>query len=608
MELVRNEQGSRTTPSVVALSGSGDLLVGAPAQRQAIMNPALTISEVKRLVGLRHNSDQVRQAQNILQYEIIAAPNGDAWVQLDKLQMSPQEVQSHTLECLAAAASKFHGKAIKRAVITVPAFFDETQRKSVRDAAEIAGLAVERLITEPTAAAISYGYGELDRKTIVVVDLGGGTLDVTVMAVSDANFKVLATCGDNILGGADFDRVIAQHLAEQFLEQAKTDVRQDPVAMQRLLIEAETAKKALSQTDSATISLPYLAEKDGQPLNFDFTMTRELFSTLAGDLVERIVGPCRDAVASAGIEAGAIDDVILVGGMTRSPIISDKVGELFQRRPSIRINPDEAIAMGAALVAASLSGHIDGMRLIDVAPRSIGIRGAGGTFVPLIKQSTPLPATARKVFRTTENNQPSFELFILQGESEKAADNRRLCHVVVEPIPLKPAGEVMLEVVFFLDHAGTLRVEAKERGSKDLISVAVEAYSGLTSSQVERLATKRRLARGDTEGAPTPMAPSEVMGGFSIDFGEPTVPATPAALASVSSLSEADLFGDAAKAEEPKAASVEPTPKKTQRVATADPAPRPQTVVPDRGGPPLPLLVGVGVALIALVAVAVFVL
>ncbi|MCP4447804.1 MAG: Hsp70 family protein [Myxococcales bacterium] len=518
VNIVHNQQGDRTTPSVLAIEADDTITVGAPARRQAVMNPTSTISEVKRLVGLRFDSPQVTAARGVLPYEICSATNGDAWTSVCGKKYSPVELQAFILEELAAASSKFIGRGAKRVVITVPAFFDETQRQAVRDAAKIAGLVVERILSEPTAAALAYGYAQFDNRHIAVVDLGGGTLDVTVMKVDQGKFEVLGTDGDNALGGADFDRTLAQHFAADILLKHGVDVSCDPVAMQRLIGDAEVAKRELTQRNTCDISLPYLTQSEKGPVNFEFQLTQELYETLVADLVERIAAPCREAVSLAGLRPSQLDDVILVGGMTRSPVVQAKVKELFQRKPLLRINPDEAVAMGAALLGAGISGKLDEVSFVDVAPRSIGLRAAGDRFVPLIKKSTTLPARCRKGFKTTRDDQRSFELDIFQGESPKASENRSLAHVTVDPITRKPAGEVVLEVTFEVDAHGALVVLAKERGENSPITVAVEPTSGLTSSQVEHLAATHAQKRpevlesgGDLEAE---------MGGFGISIGK----------------------------------------------------------------------------------------
>ncbi len=513
IEIVRNAQGDRTTPSVISLREDASVVVGAPARRQAVMNPRDTISEVKRLVGLPFYSPEVSAARAILPYEIFRSENGDAWVKACGRTLSPQEVQAYILEELVRSASNFLGKKVDRAVITVPAFYDETQRQAVRDASAIAGLTVARILSEPTAAALAYGYSDLDLRTIAVVDLGGGTLDVTIMKIDRGKFKVLATDGDNTLGGADFDRTLANHFAANIQETHGLDVRPDPIAMQRLLTEAEVAKKILSERDSAEIQLPYLAQKGATTINFSYVLNKEEYEEIVTPLVERITTPCSRAVTQAGLRASQLDDVILIGGMTRSPIVNKQIGKLFQRKPLLRINPDEAVAMGAALLGASLSGFIDDIQFSDVVPRTIGLSAAGDSYVPLIKKSSLLPALCRKAFATTRDNQESFELEILQGEATIASDNRRLLQISISPITAGPAGEVIVEIGIKMDNDGSLSVQAKERGSNVEKNVTIEASSGLRKDALQALCQAHSAERGPGH---TGGGSVEKLGGFSI--------------------------------------------------------------------------------------------
>jgi molecular chaperone DnaK len=500
LNIIRNKQGENTTPSVLTSAPDGTVVVGTLARRQAVMNPKGTISEVKRLVGLRYDSPIVQSAKEILPYEITRAANGDAFVKMGERVLSPQEAQAYILEELAGAASEFLGTPVESAVITVPAFFDQTQRQAVRDAAVIAGLHTARILSEPTAAALAYGYAQLDNRRIAVVDLGGGTLDVAIMSVDKGHFEVLATDGDNQLGGADFDRTLARHFAKHIAETHDLDVTDDPVAMQRLLAESETVKRTLTQQNFAEVNLPYLAQKDTEVVNFDYRVTREEYEGLVADLVDRVTMPCKAALEQAGLRASQLDDVILIGGMTRSPLVQGPIGALFQRKPLQRINPDEAVATGAAILGAGISGSLDEVTFVDVAPRSVGIRASGDSYVTLIKKSSKLPASCRKAFSTTRDQQQSFELEILQGESEVASENRPLATVSVAPITQAPAGDVILELKVQMDEAGALVVHAKEKGSEDPTSVAIEPFSGLTPSNVKSLMEKH----GNTVPSPAP--------------------------------------------------------------------------------------------------------
>ncbi len=507
MDIIRNVQGDRLTPSVISLHSGGKIetiVVGAPARRQAVMNPTDTISEVKRLIGQRFSSPEVTAARSILPYSIVEATNGDAWVELKGKQFSPQEIQAYILEELVSAASNFIGKQVESAVITVPAFYDETQRQAVRDSAAIAGIEVSRILSEPTAAALSYGYLQMDKRRIAIVDLGGGTLDVTVMSVDRGRFVVLATDGDNLLGGADFDRVIAKHFSDILQSQHGLDVSCDPVAMQRLLEAAESAKKTLTELSVAEISLPYLAQDGANPVDFNTKLTIEEYEKLVQNLVDRIEAPCTAAVTQAGLRPSELDDVILIGGMTRSPVVNKRIGALFQRRPLLRINPDEAVAMGAALLGASIAGDTDQIHFVDVAARTVGLRAAGDTYVPLIQKSSRLPATCRKGFRTTRDNQQSFELDILQGESPTASQNRKLSHISIAPISQKPAGQVMLELRIEMNATGALVVHAKEKGASEELQSQIQPFSGLTENQVIDLAAQHKRQQKRVASTPAP--------------------------------------------------------------------------------------------------------
>lgn len=490
LNIVRNKQGENTTPSVLTSAPDESVVVGTLARRQAVMNPKGTVSEVKRLVGLRYDSPIIQAAKEILPYEITPAANGDAFVKMGERVLSPQEAQAYILEELASAASEFLGAPVESAVITVPAFFDQTQRQAVRDAATIAGLHTARILSEATAAAMAYGYAQLDNRRIAVVDLGGGTLDVAIINVDKGHFEVLATDGDNQLGGADFDRTLARHFAKNIAETHDLDVIDDPVAMQRLLAEAEQVKKTLTQQSSAKVSLPYLAQTDTEVINFDYRVTRKEYEGLVASLVDRITVPCKAALEQAGLRASQLDDVILIGGMTRSPLVQEPISALFERKPLQRINPDEAVATGAAILGAGISGSLDEVTFVDVAPVSVGICADGDSFVTLIRKFSKLPAMCRKAFSTTRDQQESFELEILQGESEVASENRPLATVRVAPITQAPAGDVTLELKVEIDEAGALVVHANEKGSEDPTSVAIEPFSGLTPSNVTSLMEK----------------------------------------------------------------------------------------------------------------------
>jgi molecular chaperone DnaK len=518
-EVVLNEHGDRTTPSVVAFLEGGKVMVGAPAWRQAIMNPRRTVIGVKRLVGRRYDSAVVRALAEAIPYEVSDALNGDARVKIGEQLVSPQEVQAYILEELRAAATKFTGATVSRAVVTAPAFFDEIQRQAVRDAAEIAGFESCRVLAEPTAAAFAYGYANLQEKRVAVVDLGGGTLDITVMKIDQGRCEVLATDGDLLLGGYDFDRALVAAFAAEIRAAHGFDIYSDPVAVQRLLAEAESAKRELSQQPVVEIRLPYLFVAKG-PIDYNRLLTREEFEAITRPQLERIAAPCRAVLKAAGIPASDCHDVILVGGMTRVPAIQRCIADLFGRKPSLRVNPDEVVAMGAALLAAD---EEIGLKFVDVTAHTIGLRSAGDRMTPLIPRSSPIPAQATKTFATTQDQQPTFELKILQGENPTASQNRELAYVVIEPIPLRPRGEVQLRVRFEVSEHGGLVVRAEEVGSGNETHAVVLPASGLTRSEVEALAAAHRVRRNESEPGPRgardrPQRPSSQNGGFVVEF------------------------------------------------------------------------------------------
>ena len=525
-EVIRNALGDSLTPSVVAYGADGSLLVGAPARRQAIMNPKSTFFEVKRLCGRRYDEKEVELAQKILPYDIVKATNGDAWVSYEGKPVSPEEIQAYILEYLRKTAVTFWSTDITKAVITVPAFFDETQRQAVRDAASISGMEAVRILSEPTAAAMAYGLGGFNGR-IAVIDFGGGTFDVTLMEVKSGVFRVLSTDGDNLLGGADFDQAIAAYLAAKVLEESQLDPLEDPVARQRLMGEAEKIKKTLSSQDKATVELQYLLESEKGPVNLKTTVTKDTYISLVMPLIDKMDRPCESVLSKVGLGKQDVNEVLLVGGMSRSPLVQQKAFEIFGRKPSQKVNPDEAIALGAAIAAAGLTGKCEGATLVDVAPRTVGLSGANDTFITLIRATTPLPTTVKKRFATTKDNQKTFSLVILQGESDKASENKRLARVTIEDIPAGPKGKVHLDLEFSMNENGQFLVNAKT-GDK-ILKAPINADSGLTNSQLEALKEEGRKRRGEKKGngesAPTASSDAELLGNFSIDFSD----ASPAA-------------------------------------------------------------------------------
>ncbi len=493
-EILVNAEGQRTTPSVVAL-GNGAVLVGGPARRQSIMRPTDSISGVKRLVGRRFASSEVDILREISPYQIVEAKNGDAWVRAGGRELSPPEVLSYVLEKLAASATGHLGTDDLRAVVTVPAYFDETQRQATRDAATIAGIEAIRILNEPTAAALAYGYAGAKGKRVAVVDLGGGTYDVTIMVVEDGVFEVLATTGDMLLGGEDFDRAIATSLARSIQREHGVDVLAEPVAAQRLLSESEEAKKQLATLDSAIIALPFLAAGPRGPISVQHELAVAEFDALTAPLIDRLDQPCRAALALARLEPQQIDDVLLVGGMTRCRAVQRRIAELFRRRCSLRINPDEAVALGAALESGVLAGEIPDVVLVDVVPHTIGLRLAGDRMAPLVPRATPLPTRVSKVFATNRDDQDHVELEVIQGDDPVASRNRRLARIRLEGLPRAAKGKVRIVVTFALDANGLLSVTAREKQTGAATRVDVIAASGLPATEVARLSAERRAQR-----------------------------------------------------------------------------------------------------------------
>jgi len=491
-----NPQGQRTTPSVVNFADDGTVLVGAPAKRQAILNPKRTVTAVKRLIGRPFGSLEIKSAVELSPYEVVAAENGDAWVSVGGTAISPTEVSSHILELLHASAVAGLGHAAHQAVITVPAYFDESQRQATRDAATIAGLDVMRIVNEPTAAALAYGYGgSKDAKCLAVVDLGGGTYDVTIMMVEDGVFEVLATTGDMFLGGEDFDQAIARTMAEEIQQLHGVDPFTDAIATQRLLVEVEEAKRQLTSLNEAVIGLPSLIMGKDGPVNVQRKITTAEFESLTEHLVDRLAEPCLTALADANLDAIDIDDVLLVGGMTRCAAVRNRIGDLFNRRCSLRVNPDEAVALGAALESAILEGRLNQHVLIDVVPHTIGLRAKGNQMVPLIRRATTLPHRVSKVFSTTRDDQDHVDINVFQGDDPLATNNRHLSHLRLEDLPKGPKGSVQLAVTFSIDASGILSITARDRNSGKQASVAVVVAAGLPRDEVERLTEERRQRR-----------------------------------------------------------------------------------------------------------------
>ncbi len=488
-EIIANSEGQRTTPSVVAVNKNGERLVGQVARRQQVTNSANTIYEVKRLIGRRWEDKEVQRDIKLMGYEMVKSGNG-VKVKMGDKEYSPEEISAMVLSKLKADAESFLGEPVTEAVITVPAYFDDSQRHATKDAGKIAGLEVKRIINEPTAAALAYGLdkgGKTDEK-IAVYDLGGGTFDISILELGDGVFEVKSTNGDTHLGGADFDRVLVNYFADEFKKEHGIDISGDKAAMQRLRDEAEKAKIELSTTNEVEINLPFLtADADG-PKHFEHKLTRAKLESLVGDLIDKTANPCEKALKDAGLKASDIDAVVLVGGMTRMPAVQAKVKKIFGKEPMKGVNPDEVVAIGAAIQGGVLQGDVKDVLLLDVTPLSLGIETLGGVATKLIERNTTIPTSKSEVFSTAADNQPQVEIHVVQGEREMVADNKSLGRFVLDGIPPAPRGVPQIEVTFNLDANGILNVTAKDKGTGKEQSITIQNSSGLSKEEVEKMA------------------------------------------------------------------------------------------------------------------------
>ena len=484
-KVINNAEGNRTTPSIVAHK-DGSIIVGTPAKRQAITNPAGTIFSAKRFIGRKF--DEIQEEIKSVPYNVVKGSNGEALIEFDGKQVRPEEIGSHVLMKIKEDAEKFLGQKVTEAVITVPAYFNDDQRQATINAGKIAGLEVKRIVNEPTAAALSYGAGKGKNEKIAVYDLGGGTFDISILELSDeGTFEVLSTNGDTHLGGDDFDKVILDYIIDEFKKDQGVDLRNDAMALQRVRDEAEKAKKELSTTTSYDINLPYITVDSSGPKNLMMSISRTKFEELISDLVERSLEPCRKVLSDAGLSASDLDQVLLVGGSTRVPLVISKVEAFFGKKPNAGVNPDEAVAMGAAIQAGIIGGDVTDVLLLDVTPLTLGIETMGGVRTAMIARNTTIPANKTETFSTAVDNQPSVEIHVLQGEREMAADNKSLGRFILDGIAPAPRGVPQVEVSFDIDANGVLKVKAKDKGTGKEQHITIQGSTGMDEAEVDKL-------------------------------------------------------------------------------------------------------------------------